>query len=149
MTQEDKIEFKDILKDYVGGVMASLTAETNINNLKIESQFTLIKQQLEQIVNTTEETKEGMKETREQTIQTDKRVTQLEIKSIEHNNNCPVIPRIRYIEDKLLAKQAVNKFLIIALGVLSTCLGIIIGTLTISAKAKLALTVYSILITKL
>ena len=139
MTQEDKVEIKEILKDYVGGIMANIVAEANVQNLKVESQFNLIKQQLTQIVDTTEETKEDMKETKAQTKITNGRVTQLEIKDASHITNCPIAPQVRDMKENLIAKQAVNRFLIIALGVLSTCLGIIIGALTLGSKVKAAI----------
>jgi hypothetical protein len=130
-------EFKEILKDYVGGVMASLVAEANSQSLSVKFQFDLIKQQLEQIVNTTEETKEDIKEVREQTTKTNGRVNGLEIRESSHITNCPIAPQVRDIKENLIAKQAVNKFLIVTLGVLSTCLGIILGSLAVGTKLHL------------
>jgi hypothetical protein len=88
MTKQDKEEMKEILHDYMAGIIA-----------KNDAKFEIIDMKLDNIV--------------AQTTRTNGRVTKLE----EHPQTCAMKDKVRMIEDKLLEQKSVNSWLIKSVGV--------------------------------
>ena len=100
MTVKDKSEMKEILHDYVAGVIAQQDAKYTI----IDSKLNDIKLQTSDIV---------------------KRVSELEVKEVNHVVNCSIAPKVRVLEDNQLSIKSVKRWVIGTVGVTGTVMSII------------------------
>lgn len=62
----------------------------------------------------------------------EKKLNNLEVASITHNLNCPVMPKLRILEDSQLTNKAVKRWVFLAVGMTATIIGAIFSLLKIS-----------------
>ncbi len=92
MTHEDKQELKEILHNYIEGVIAQQDAKFDIIDYKLDA-------------------------IKEQTTKTNGRVTKLEESNMSHIINCPVAPKVRALEDNQLTNKAIKKWVAASIGI--------------------------------
>jgi hypothetical protein len=116
MTTTDRAEIRQMLTDILSG-----------HTEEMKGRFNVIHTNLIQI--------------KEQTTKTNGRVTSLEnemetVKREEllHVVNCPVIGRVKSLEEKELSRKAVVKFLLLIGGISGGIAGLIVGVLQIFIK---------------
>ena len=100
MTREDKEELKELLHDYIKGVIAREDAKFDIIDFKLDS-------------------------IKEQTTRTNGRVTRLEEKESNHILNCPIAPKVRVLEDQQLSTRSVKVWLFTAVSITGVVVTII------------------------
>jgi hypothetical protein len=107
MTKADKEEIKEILHDYVSGVMA-----------RVDSKFEIIDIKLDEI--------------KEQTTKHNGRMSILEFKEARHTIDCPNVDKIRALEDHTLTTKSIKNWIVGSVsivGILMSILFIIIKLL--------------------
>jgi len=103
MTVEDKSEIKELLHDYISGVMA-----------RQDSKFEIIQFKLDYI--------------KEQTTRTNGRVTKIEdtISDLEkHPASCILASKVRIIEDALLSQTSIKRWIAASIALTGGFLGVI------------------------
>ena len=139
MTNEEKQEFKEYIHTAIAGYHAKVDAQNTVTNLKLETiEKHLDKQngrigKAEEAIAMALEERSGNRQQQQQyrdvVDELEERVDAVEKAELQHVINCPINPKLRIIEDKLLSQQSVKKFMFamfmggIALG------GFIIGLL--------------------
>lgn len=93
MSREDKEEIKEILHDYVTGVIARQDAKFDIIDMKLD----LIKEQT---------TKHNSRMTK-----VEAKVYDLEILDKTHESRCPNTAKIRVLEDNSLTTKSIKKWI--------------------------------------
>jgi hypothetical protein len=116
MTKSDKQEMKEILHDYMVGVLATQQANHDIMKFQLDS----IQQNVSDI--------------KVQTTKTNGRVNELEKENISHKANCPYAEKIRTLEDSQLSISAVKKWTIKTIAITASATGIIWIALQIVGK---------------
>jgi hypothetical protein len=111
MTNDDKKEIKEIIHDVICGYHAKIDAQNTITNSRLKT------------------IDDHLKTLNGKTEKTIIRVTELEKKELVHYNECPIIPKVRIIEDQLLSQTSVKKFMGIMFVSGVSIGGIIVGVL--------------------
>lgn len=93
MSREDKEEIKEILHDYVTGVIARQDAKFDIINIKLD----LIKEQT---------TKHNSR-----MVKVEAKVQDLEIHNKTRESRCPNTAKIRVLEDNKLTTESIKKWI--------------------------------------
>jgi pimeloyl-CoA synthetase len=102
MTREDKDEMREILHDYIAGVLAKSDAKFDIIDVKLDS-------------------------IKEQTINIAGRVTKLE----SHPLDCELSTKVRVLEDKTLAFTSIRNWIVGTIVLTSVIFSIAVGIIEI------------------
>jgi len=100
MSTEEKKEMKEMVHDLLVGYQARMESQTSIIDMKID-----------QLIN--------------QTMSIDNRVKELE----KHPGSCSLAGKVRVIEDQLLARTSVKKWVFTSVGVTSAVFGMLVTIL--------------------
>ena len=106
MTKEDKDEIKEILHDYVKGIVAQQDAKFDIIDFKLDA-------------------------IKEQTTKTNGRVTKLEDKESLHIKDCPIRPKVEALEKESNVRFGIKHFIITGIAIIATVIGAVYSTIKI------------------
>ena len=121
MTNEDKIEFKSYIHDAIAGYHAKVDAQNTITNNRLETINAHLEKQNSRIgkaesaialaLEERAANRQQQQQYRDTVDELEERVDELAEKELTHIINCPVSPKLRNIEDKLLGQQSVRKYM--------------------------------------
>lgn len=106
MTKEDKDGIKEILHDYIKGIVAQQDAKFDIIDFKLDA-------------------------IKEQTTKTNGRVTKLEEKEVLHIKECPMRPKVEALEKESNVRFGIKHFVITGIAIIATVIGAVYSTIKI------------------
>jgi len=117
LNKDDKAELRQMFIDVLSTEISVVKGEINLLKLEIKTfrgEYATIK----------EDVKDH-----------DDRLDTLEMAEVDHANKCPVVPRVKILEDKELTRESINKFLVKTVAITATVTGVIIAVFEFILKA--------------